>query len=260
MRTHAFLGPSLRLSSARAIAPSVAYHPPASLGDVYQLTRTDAETILIIDGHFDSLPPVWHKEILYAMSCGITVAGCASMGALRAAELHPFGMIGLGMVFEQYRDGRLTDDDEVAVTHAPAEFGYRCISTAMVDIRYALSRAERDGIISPETSELACAQAKQMFFPERNWKDIIQSAADVGAPPLEAVSLLKLVKASNLSIKAEDAANAFAVIAADTLPRREPRAAVRPSFERTNAWNRFEQAFSRPYIRPVEYRLGSRVS
>jgi hypothetical protein len=118
MSTHAFLGPSLSLPSARAIAPSVAYHPPASLGDVYQLTRTGAETILIIDGLFDSLPPVWHKEILYAMSCGSTVAGCASMGALRAAELHRFGMIGLGTVFEQYRDGRLTDDDEVTVTGA----------------------------------------------------------------------------------------------------------------------------------------------
>jgi hypothetical protein len=260
MSTHAFLGPSLSLPSARAIAPSVAYHPPASLGDVYQLTRTGAETILIIDGLFDSLPPVWHKEILYAMSCGSTVAGCASMGALRAAELHRFGMIGLGTVFEQYRDGRLTDDDEVTVTHAPAEFGYRCISTAMIDIRYALSRAERDGIISPETSELACSRAKQMFFPERNWKDIIQSAVAAGAPSLEAADLLTFVQASNLSIKAEDAANALAVIAADTLPRSEPRAAVRPAFERTNAWNRFEQVFSGPDIRPVEYRLGSPVS
>jgi len=243
MKTHVFLGPSLSLSSARTIAPSVIYHPPASLGDVYLLTLTGAETILIIDGYFDSFPPVWHKEIMYAMSCGTTVAGAASMGALRAAELHRFGMIGIGTVFAAYRDSRLTDDDEVAVAHAPAEFGYRCISTAMVDIRYALSHAERAGIISPETSQLACSRAKQMFFPERNWIDIVRSVADAGAPRSETEDLLALIRTNNLSIKAEDAADALARIAGDGLPRGKP-GRVPPPFERTNAWSRFEQTFS----------------
>jgi hypothetical protein len=39
------------------------------------------------------------------------------MGALRAAELHTFGMVGVGRVFEGYRDGVYEDDDEVAVVH-----------------------------------------------------------------------------------------------------------------------------------------------
>src|SRR5688572_32760283 len=51
---------------------------------------------------------------------GVRVFGAASMGALRAAELQPFGMIGVGQVFQAYRRGHLTDDDEVAVAHGPA--------------------------------------------------------------------------------------------------------------------------------------------
>ena len=68
----------------------------------------------IIDGYFENIPSVWHKEILWAMSQGIHVFGSASMGALRAAELAPFGMEGVGAIFEAYRDGWLEDDDEVA--------------------------------------------------------------------------------------------------------------------------------------------------
>ena len=48
------------------------------------------------------------------MAAGTQVFGAASMGALRAAELAPFGMIGVGAIFAAYRDGRLTGDDEVA--------------------------------------------------------------------------------------------------------------------------------------------------
>jgi hypothetical protein len=65
------------------------------------------------------------------------------MGALRAAELHSFGMIGVGSIFEGYRDGTLTDDDEVTVVHSDAEGGYRPLSTAMVDMRATLARAQQ---------------------------------------------------------------------------------------------------------------------
>ena len=43
-------------------------------------------------------------------------------------------MRGVGKIFEAFRDGDLEDDDEVAVVHGPAEFGFREISVAMVNI------------------------------------------------------------------------------------------------------------------------------
>src|ERR1700687_1751155 len=120
--------------------------PPASQGDVYRASLQWPSAIGIIDGYFERVPAVWHKEILWAMSQGIHVFGSASMGALRAAELAAFGMTGVGAIFEAYRDGLLEDDDEVAVAHGLAEDGYRPLSEAMVNIRATLAAAEAAGV------------------------------------------------------------------------------------------------------------------
>ena len=102
----------------------------------------------VIDGYFEVTPTVWHKEILWAMAQGIHVFGAASIGALRAAELDAFGMKGIGRIYEDFRDGVLEDDDEVAVLHGPAELGYPPLTEAMVNIRATLAAAAREGIIS----------------------------------------------------------------------------------------------------------------
>ena len=81
-----FAGPSVRgldLPSRN----DVLFRPPAKQGDIFRATLTRPEAIGLIDGYFDGVPSVWHKEILWAMSQGIRVFGSASMGALRAAEL-----------------------------------------------------------------------------------------------------------------------------------------------------------------------------
>src|SRR6185437_13385815 len=103
------LGPTLPLADARAELDAV-YLPPVAQGDVYRVTRLQPDAIGIVDGYFDRVPAVWHKEILWAMSCGIPVFGSASMGALRAAELAAFGMEGVGAIFEAYRDGVIEAD------------------------------------------------------------------------------------------------------------------------------------------------------
>jgi hypothetical protein len=58
----------------------------------------------------------------WGLSKRIAFFGAASMGALRAVELEPFGMIGTGRVFE--------GDDEVGVLHGPAEIGYPTLTEA----------------------------------------------------------------------------------------------------------------------------------
>ena len=97
--------------------------------------------IRTIDGYFDRVPAVWHKEILWAMSRGIHLFGCSSMGALRAAELEAFGMVGVGEVFRMFRDGVLEDDDEVAVIHGPSDAAYVTLTEALVNIRATLASA-----------------------------------------------------------------------------------------------------------------------
>jgi len=77
--------------------------------------------IVLLDGVFHQSLAVWHKEIVYALLEDTIVIGAASMGALRAAEMHRYGVIGIGRVFEMYRDGE-EDDSLVAMTYDPATF------------------------------------------------------------------------------------------------------------------------------------------
>src|SRR5690349_19745459 len=112
-----FLGPTLTLAEAKTELPDALYLPPARCGDGLQSLRLSPRALLIIDGTFERTPAVWHKEIGLALERRVPVFGAASMGALRAAEMEDFGMIGIGSIFRDYRDGRLVDDDEVAVIH-----------------------------------------------------------------------------------------------------------------------------------------------
>src|SRR5215212_2065593 len=91
-----FLGPTLPLDVATCHLDAE-YFGPAEQGSVYDVVqRFKPGIIVLIDGAFARVPAVRHKEILFALSRGIDVHGAASMGALRAAELAPFGMKGHG--------------------------------------------------------------------------------------------------------------------------------------------------------------------
>src|SRR5271157_5600425 len=134
MNVIVFTGPTLTPQEVRQVIDAECL-PPVSQGDVYRAALRRPRVIGIIDGYFERMPAVWHKEILWALSQGIHVFGAASMGALRAAELAPFGMKGIGSIYEAFHSGELEDDDEVAVAHGDESTGYRSTSEAMVNIR-----------------------------------------------------------------------------------------------------------------------------
>jgi hypothetical protein len=173
MKTVVFAGPTVNCSDASRVLDAI-YLPPAKQGDVRRLVSEGVDAIGIIDGQFHSVRSVWHKEILWALSEGIPVFGSASIGALRAAELHVFGMIGIGRIFEMFRDGLLEDDDEVAVIHAPAEQGYIPMSEAMVNIRATLAAAVHCNVLSKESAKALETSAKDLYFPYRNYRNLLE--------------------------------------------------------------------------------------
>ena len=179
MTSVVFVGPTLDTKDLAAAAEFIAL-PPVSQGDVYRAARRRPSAIGIIDGYFSGAPSVWHKEILWAMSEGVPVFGSASMGALRAAELHVFGMRGVGKIFEAFRDGALEDDDEVAVVHGPAEIGYIAASEPMVNIRETLALAEKKGVVRTESRRSLERFAKSLYFGDRNWPVLLDGAAAQG--------------------------------------------------------------------------------
>lgn len=175
---HVFVGPTLP-ARCRPQVNGVVFHGPATQGDVYRLVREEPLAIGIIDGCFERVAAVWHKEILWAMSRGVHVAGAASMGALRAAELADFGMVGVGRIFEDYVSGRLTDDDEVTLAHADASFDYRPLSEAMVNIRATLAAAESRRLLTARQREALETSVKRRFYPDRSYALVAELARDL---------------------------------------------------------------------------------
>jgi hypothetical protein len=179
-----FAGPSLPPRSRSAGETMWEWRPPVRQGDLYRAALTRPAAIGLIDGYFEIVPTVWHKEILWAMAEGVHVFGAASTGALRAAELDVFGMRGVGRVYQDFRSGGLADEDEVAVLHGPAELGYPPVTEAMVNIRATLAAAAESGILAPQSAADLALLAKGLFYKERTWETVLGLAATRGWPAM----------------------------------------------------------------------------
>ena len=199
-----FLGPTLPVADARAELDAV-YLPPVSAGDMFRLWQRRPKAVGVVDGYFEHVPAVWHKEIMWIMAHGVHVFGSAGLGALRAAELDSFGMRGVGRVYQAVKDGTLDRDDEVAVAWEEGPDGYRALSEAMVSIRATLEAASGARIISDATSELLAAAGAGLFYRMRNWPTLLETGKAVGADPAELAALRRWLPGGRVDQQAEDA-------------------------------------------------------
>ena len=173
-----FLGPSLSHKKAKKIFEAD-YRPPARKGDFLRLAAdfdVAERAVGFVDGVFlQDYPPTPIEVYHLARKNGIVLAGAASLGALRAVELEKFGMIGIGKIFQLYKSGKLSADDEVAVTFA-SEGDYQLQSEAMIDIRYNLFLAHKSRVISEKTKSALVKLAKETYFPHRIYTYILEEA------------------------------------------------------------------------------------
>jgi hypothetical protein len=234
-----FLGPTMPVGDARGLLNG-RFLPPARNGDVLRALVHDPSAIVIIDGYFNWVPSVWHKEILYALDRGVPVYGTSSMGALRAAELDQFGMIGSGMVYEGYRSGRLTDDDEVAVMHGDAESDYRAMSDAMVNVRATIDDAIIAGVLDAESGAGVVDHIKAEFFPDRNLGHFVTAQACSKLLGRSAtVALRQWLQDHWRDVKREDAEALLTTLACDGVA---PVGSASFDFQPTSNWLRLAAA------------------
>ncbi|SDF05567.1 TfuA-like protein [Thalassobaculum litoreum] len=232
-----FGGPSLA-PGARERFPELSLRGPARQGDVYLALRESPKAIGIIDGFFDAVPSVWHKEVLWAMAQGVHILGASSIGALRAAELESFGMEGVGSVYEAFRDGALEDDDEVAVTHGPLELGHRPLTLAMVSIRATLAAFPADKLEEPTSLALYRDAAKALGYRERTVSRISARALERGGHRADIDTLAAQVSEKLVDVKAEDAETLLTMMRDRAAEFLEPKT-VRYTFNDTSAWRAF---------------------
>ena len=168
-----FSGPSIdHRSVARLVDARVM--PPVARGDIDRLLAADRppERIGIIDGRFLQSFALSPKEILRAIDRRVVVYGSASMGALRAVECEPFGMRGVGRIFEEFQSGRTNRDDEVAMTYCATTL--RPLSEPLITMRFAVRQAVRDGVVSARTATRFVAIAGELYFPHRTVRAVMQ--------------------------------------------------------------------------------------
>ncbi|GAB3012402.1 TfuA-like protein [Bowmanella dokdonensis] len=234
MTIFAFIGPTLSVQDARQVLDAE-YLPPVAMGDLYHLVETRArpgDQIAIIDGVFEQVPAVWHKEILHALSQGMQVYGASSMGALRAAELHPFGMQGVGRIFEAYRDGIFTDDDEVTVSHATAENGFKALSHSMASLRFGIEELAENGYLQACEASALITILKDKYYPRRSWSEVYQQARMLGVGESGLLEIQRYAK--EYDAKRDDALALLSRLASDTADQVSVEADF--SLQQTSFW------------------------
>ncbi len=220
-----FAGPSLLAEDRRAY-PAVEFFPPVANGDIFRLVGNLPQHIGIIDGYFGDQLSVFHKEILWAMAQGARVCGAASMGALRAAELDVYGLVGIGAIYRAYRDGDLIEDDAVAVQHGPAELDYLATTVAIVDVQATVEALVADASVSQEQEECLLIAARAVHFSDRTWQEIERRAVRQCSG---LTGIATTLSAAHVPSKRRDALELLRVITAEDMPAQRVECAGPPA-------------------------------
>ncbi|WP_108880785.1 TfuA-like protein [Anderseniella sp. Alg231-50] len=235
-----FTGPTLasQLPTIEQRGSAIDIRGPAAWGDVAQAVHDGATRIGIVDGYFEQTRSVWHKEIIFALSHGVKIAGAASLGALRAAECAPFGMIAIGTIANDYISGALVDDSDVALVHAPAEVNYLALSEPRVNVIATLNAMAKENLLSTTEWKNAKAVADRMFYAELSLRAVFSNMQIMNANRIE--RLIELAKVKYVDQKQVDALELVDWLQSDI---DVPAATGKPwAFNQTTQWLEMREA------------------
>ncbi len=177
-----YLGASLSPEEAAAIVSGCRFEGPVARGDLYMHRAEGAGVFVIIDGLFHQQLAVSPREVVDVVRDGAVVFGASSMGALRAADCWPAGVRGVGIIQRLFRMGILDTDDEVAVQLAGAGKVTGSSSVALVNVRYAASKARRAGAMTRVQADAVVRAAASLFYGDRRWPVIFRQAGLANLP------------------------------------------------------------------------------
>lgn len=222
------------------LSPNADYQlrAPARQGDLYRAVQEGANVIGLVDGVYEYVPAIWHKEILFGLSQGVHIFGGASMGALRAAECAVFGMIGVGRIYRDYVSGVLEDDADVAQSHGPPELNFLPLSEPLVNVRATLAHCLHSTLITPCEHDQLLAAANETFFKDRTYNHMAAAIADGD----RAIKLLAILRENNVNQKLLDAEQLIEAVVNTPDSRWVPQRDW--SFKKTSIW---EAVFPSPH-------------
>jgi hypothetical protein len=164
---HVFTGPTLSPDDLALQDEALWLRPPIRHGDLFDPQIEPGDTVVIIDGVYHQSPAVRHKEIIWALGRGVRVIGAASVGALRAAELHECGMIGVGAIWRAYVNGSLDGDDEVAVAQS-TNGDLRACTWPLVRVRQVVGMALSGDVIDAAQADRLISALADVYYAHRS--------------------------------------------------------------------------------------------
>ncbi|HEU5269173.1 MAG TPA: TfuA-like protein, partial [Jatrophihabitans sp.] len=210
-QTIVYTGPTLSPDEVLAVLPEAQVRPPLARADLLAEDWAAGDIAVIIDGFFRERRSVGHKDILWLLAEGVQVVGAASMGALRAAEMAAYGMLGVGVVYTMYATEEIDGDDEVGVLHGPADRGYQAQTVALVNLRYGCRRGAETGLVPEAAGRRIVQAAKELPFIQRSWPEIASRLDERDRPVLD--RLAERIGSGAWDIKRLDALSALRGIA-----------------------------------------------
>lgn len=145
---------------------------PIKRGDLYQDIDQKFNIVAIVDGRFDQALAVSPSEILDGIRSGLRIYGSSSMGAIRAAELHSFGMIGVGEIYNYISSSSQFRDDFVGQIFS--ENNKNLKSYSYIDFFFSAMKLVNDKKIDSSTADLLCLLYSSLYYTERNRLGFLQ--------------------------------------------------------------------------------------
>ncbi|MFI1172819.1 TfuA-like protein [Streptomyces melanogenes] len=227
---HVYTGPTLGSGEPVLCTPQVRVHPPVRHGDLLDAAIEEGDTVVVIDGAYHQTPALRHKEILVALARGVHIYGAASIGALRAAELAPYGMTGIGRVYRAYASGEIKGDDEVAVGQEPGG-EYARLTWPLVNLREVLRYAVAEHILDTHQAAELVKEWHAVYYAQRTSAAVRSVCQRVGARAFERWLMARLAADQYFGdVKRTDAIEA--VTAARTAPPHQ-----QPSTTAADCWS-----------------------
>lgn len=183
MRCHVFIGPTAFGLDSSLKSTDVEFHEPAQRNDFIKLLPWLArgDHIALVDGRFGDVPAVGHKEILSTLALGHIVWGVSSIGAIRAAEMHSFGVRPFGEVARAFIDTPDLADDEVALNYVPIP-PYKSVSEPMIHLRKAIECCVEECGLNPDQASRIRNELSSLWFGYRTWGKLANSLQNNNIP------------------------------------------------------------------------------
>ncbi len=164
-RIKVYGGLSISREEVHLVLPEAEVAGPIRRGDTLLDIRRGTNVIAIVDGRFQDVLAVSPMELMDCLRCGVRVYGSSSMGALRAVELEPFGMIGVGEVYEYIRATPYFRDDLLGQRFSDRS-GEQ--SEPYVNFMFSLKRLYEAGEIDASTQAVLDGAYRDLHFGDRD--------------------------------------------------------------------------------------------